>query len=388
VKHLSTLVIFAFVLMSWISPSVPAQVRKPISPQPLPSPTPQQLPKIVNPRIINHGTPLSVVPNLDDWLAKHTKVRDAIIWERPNGTLPYVGWSDQQKKLLQEAFNAVWNNSEPAGGSPFANITNPPDNDYPETVLSEPDAWTLYKESLAETFVAEIGKRVPWTITTYSSEQLAILLDSREFFKWKELYVGQQSGSGALVAGYYLDTSYTGWVLPARPGFIWKFIKDNKLIGSDRVSTIGNLITWCGNLIHFEGGWDTKNMENHWQYRGFTPASRMINGTVRTDKPQNGLNHYTAGCTGTSGFLRAVLRGLNIPALYKTVAGHSLPYFPTEGKYLSHGDDPYPLKYHPEISGVALLIDQAKFDSWFGPNVPDAEKKQNIGRRMKELLGN
>lgn len=49
-------------------------------------------------------------------------------------------------------------------------------------------------------------------------------------------------------------------------------------------------------------------MHNHWQYRGWPPVERIISGT---NDPVLGVRHWTAGCRGTSGFLRLVLRTTN-----------------------------------------------------------------------------
>ena len=55
--------------------------------------------------------------------------------------------------------------------------------------------------------------------------------------------------------------------------------------------------------------------------------------------------------------------------------------------HLSHGDDPYHQYTHadPPYSMSELLLDQSKFDSWFGSGVsPDARKK-HVGKRVMEL---
>src|SRR5215217_2425075 len=103
--------------------------------------------------------------------------------------------------------------------------------------------------------------------------------------------------------------------------------------------------------------------------------------------PWDGIKHWTAGCHGTAGFLRAVLRTTNIPVAHKHRGGHALPYFSADGLYLSHGDDPYHhyTRTDPPYSMSELLIDQSKFDSWFGSAVPDGTKRRNVGGRVAEL---
>jgi hypothetical protein len=58
-----------------------------------------------------------------------------------------------------------------------------------------------------------------------------------------------------------------------------------------------------------------------------------------------------------------------------------------DGHYLSHGDDPYNAltKASPPIPAGEILIDQTKFDAWFGAGVSDAAKLANVGRRTRDL---
>ncbi len=160
-----------------------------------------------------------------------------------------------------------------------------------------------------------------------------------------------------------------------------------------RLATIANLLNWCrNNLYHYMGKPGGKNMEEQWQYRGYPPVSRVIAGTPYTGYPNEGISHRTGGCFGTVGFLRAILRAVNIPVKLLVVANHALAFFPTESRYLSHGDDPYtsaartyPPKTSPPFPAAKFLIDDAKFNAWFGSGVPEATKEKNIGRRPREL---
>jgi hypothetical protein len=162
---------------------------------------------------------------------------------------------------------------------------------------------------------------------------------------------------------------------------------------------------------HFGGSVNVGNFEDHWQYRGTVPVSRIIEGT-KVSSSQNqewGFCHWTAGCHGTNGFLRAVLRVANIPVIYTRKVGHATPYFPTEELYLSHGDDIYggsfyigineippldeeenPISFlqnitKPQYPAVDLLINKTTYDSWFSSNLPAEAIKNNIGRRKTEL---
>ena len=184
---------------------------------------------------------------------------------------------------------------------------------------------------------------------------------------------------------------------PHRPDFTFAFLSANLMIAQDRLHTIGNLLEWSrANMIHYLGSFTAKNVEGHWQYRGATPVSRIISGTTGVaylrkkgnySPPPKELSfgHYTAGCWGTTAFLRAVLRVVNIPVKEVTSHRHSLPHFMTEGKYLSHGDDPYSqnVRSSPGFPIEELFIDQTTYDAWFGPGV--SPEKNNVGRQTNDL---
>jgi hypothetical protein len=115
--------------------------------------------------------------------------------------------------------------------------------------------------------------------------------------------------------------------------------------------------------------------------------TRVIDGTPLSSSSSQVTQHRTAGCWGTTGFLRALLRVINIPVKLVTNAGHAQPWFMADSQYLSHGDDPYNqlTTATPPMPASEIPIDQTKFDSWFGTGVNDTDKLNNIGRRTREL---
>lgn len=115
--------------------------------------------------------------------------------------------------------------------------------------------------------------------------------------------------------------------------------------------------------------------------------TRVLSGTPLTSHPELGIMHRTAGCWGTTGLLRALMRVLNIPVKLVQPGGHAQPWFMADGRYLSHGDDPYNAlgRATPPVPADEIPIDQATFDAWFGAGVSAADKLNNVGRRMREL---
>jgi hypothetical protein len=216
---------------------------------------------------------------------------------------------------------------------------------------------------------------VPWSIKDLSAAGLAHLFNSKEMFHWDPL-----------ADGFEIKSEH-GDVLPSAPNDESRFMFGG-IVGGDSRTTIKNLLDWCrSNLTHFLGAFNAANCTDQWQYRGFPPVNRIIQGTVITSRPGSGVQHLTAGCWGTTGFLRAVLRTVNIPVRLVTHCTHALPNFIEESLYLSHGDDPYnPLTTaRPPMPISEILISEGKYNEWFGFFVNGETQCNNIGRRVTEL---
>jgi hypothetical protein len=140
------------------------------------------------------------------------------------------------------------------------------------------------------------------------------------------------------------------------------------------------------------GRLDIENGERVWGYRGLAPVSRVLAG------PGPSGAHVTAGCWGTTGLLIAVLRAANIPVRLVNVQGqartpgsacsHAQPYFVSERRYLSHGDDPYNrsvVSVEGALPASRLFIDQATWTAWYGESVDPATRCSNIGRQVREI---
>ena len=315
-------------------------------------------------------------PNLDAWLAAHPSIATSVVWEDSGGSHAWSSWSAGWKAELRQAFELA----RIRGSIPVADV--PPnqatlaDDQQVTTILAPADAWAYFKAGVAQSLAAEVGGQLLWSLLGYSTNQLAQLFDSREMFRWN-----------ASQAGYRID-SMQGHLVPAPPRHSYEFLGTNGLIGASRLDTLVRVIDWCrGNLVHFSGGTTAANMEDQWQYRGYPPMTRVLAGTVQTSRPEFGVMHRTAGCWGTAGLLRALLRVVNIPVKLVTNAGHAQPWFMSESRYLSHGDDPYNAltKATPPMPASEIPIDQAKFNAWFGAGISDADKANNVGRRTREL---
>jgi hypothetical protein len=303
-----------------------------------------------------------------------TPILDSIAWLRPDGRVArYRSWSRAEKRELERAVDRVL-----AGETLGLPVAPPQATDYgpaamPWTELSPGDAWRCYIAHAAQSLALELRHGSgdwPWSILNDPPDVWRILFDSREtFVVWPDAYG-------------------VGWVTPGDPVRTFRFLAGRGLLTPTRRRTIERLLAWCRqNLLHYVGGFTVASAQAHWQYGGSPPVERMIRGTVSSAAPQLGVRHWTLGCYGTSGFLWAVLRTANIAVRQLQRSSHAMPHFVSARAYLAHGDDPYGAltEATPPIPIGEILIGPAKFNAWFGPNVPWNEVDLNIGRRTLEL---
>ena len=303
--------------------------------------------------------------DLDRYLRSHPRIRRAIVWRDP-AILRYDSWSADRRTDLADAFHTIRVGGEV--GLPEAAPVAPPSPGRLHTRMTADDAWRAFVAHLAHTLVVETCGWVDWSLADLSADELRQLLDSDGMFL-------------AVPGGYSMETHPYGRASHGDPTRVYRWLRAEGLVASDQLATVGRVLEWCrDHMIHFRFGATPDNMDDHWQYRGFPPVERILAGTTA---PQ-GFGHYTAGCWGTSGFLRLVLRTINLPATMVVNCNHSQPYFPTLGRYLSHGDDPYNRNTRDAgAAGTDLLLDRATFDSWFGPDA--ADPCSNVGRTPREL---
>jgi hypothetical protein len=321
------------------------------------------------------------------WLDAHPVIAGSIVWYGPGaaGGIPsyFSEWTEDQIDGLVQAYQILsTGQSTNLPEAPDYTLTLAGDGDVWSTNLDEDLAWDYYCAYIAQSLVNELYGLVSWSVLEYSPEELELLFDSRSLFEW-----GSGPEKYMIMMQHNLLFDH-GTATPGDPGRIKAYLVENGLVGSTPVETIANLLEWCRtNMIHFYGSYTPENLEKHWQYEGYPPVERMLAGTIHEDYPEMGVRHWTAGCWGTVGFLRTVLRTVNIPVRLEKRCGHALVNFEHEGLYLTHGDDPYNsfAKATPPFPASELLINQSDFDLWFGENVSDSEICNNVGRRTRDL---
>ncbi|HEY2943072.1 MAG TPA: hypothetical protein VGN09_11635, partial [Vicinamibacteria bacterium] len=245
--------------------------------------------------------------DLEGWLANNRRIADAIVWRTPDGQpVKYEAWDQGRKADLAEAVRKLraW---EPLGlpDAPASVNTLSNDGTVHHMTLAEGTAWRIYVAHVAQSLAAEIDGWVPWSLTAFRAEELEPLLDSRSLFEWP----------GYLIIGihdYSQWGQYTHGVgTPGDPRRTFEFLREGGFLGQTPSETIGRLLDWSrDNLVHYLGDDTPANLSDYWQYEGYPPAERVLGGTLH---PVEGFAHWTAGCWGTTAFLRAVLRTANIP---------------------------------------------------------------------------
>ncbi|HTX61870.1 MAG TPA: hypothetical protein VMC48_06130 [Methanobacterium sp.] len=318
------------------------------------------------------------------YLNDNSVVADAIIWRGEDGVKPYNQWPKEDKLLVSHLFwEDLLDLSSRLEETPPCTVNLDEDGDIISTDLKPADAWKYYIHYVSHTLRVELDRLVHWSILRYNQRQMEYLLDSRTLFEY--------AGSREVYSIFKRHDSLFnhGSTTPGDPLKTYDFLDKEKLVGITRWGTIGLVLGWCrDNLCHFKDGNTPKNHQDHWQYEGYPPVQRIISGTKH---PDLGFHHFTAGCWGTTGFLRTVLRTINIPVLLEEQCGHALPHFVYSSShefYLSHGDDPYNKLYKtstPKFPPLDLIINHYKYDKWFDKDLPQETVCNNVGRHAIEL---
>ena len=320
---------------------------------------------------------------LDCWLEENATIANAITW---NGG-QWRAWPDSRREELRSMFQTVRNWRAigfgpwpgPAFVEPPVNLEAPFLSDSElETVIDSDEARRRYLAQIAVMLASEIDAWVPWSLRDYSSAVL------EEMFR-SDLNQYLPGTGGHIISG---------GLTPAHVATIYRFFLDEGIIGATPVETIARLLEWCrDHMEHYYNFLPPDDLpareqyEMFWHYSGFPPVARIIEGTVASDPRFPGAppRSWTAGCTGTTRFLRAVLRVLNIPVreiIRPETGGHAIPFFAGEGLYLSHGDDPYTQGFRTgDFTGRDLLITTDQWMRWFPPTA----RGENVGRRTVDL---
>ncbi|MEZ4870657.1 MAG: hypothetical protein R2827_00130 [Bdellovibrionales bacterium] len=329
----------------------------------------------------------SEAPNLRTWLSNNSAVANSINLEDAQtpsffggATLSetnYVSWSESDKELLDAAFARAWQrlyNSAYTGQDEFempmpcssciTNLMTSPTN-TPLTEISENFGKFIYMTYVAHSLAVEIGGAVNWSVAASSSSELHHFFNSRSMMHRKYYDAGFFVGKPAAGAGD-MRIKYLGRATPATANFSYRWLVDNNLLKTTQAETINAVLQWFrDNAIHFYGSATYENMVSHWGYPSQPSVYNVARGTIRETESE--VQHWTAGCHGTAGFIKSVLKTANIPVEVIYTCGHAQLYFPTIDMYMDHGDNPYSsiVKNQPEKSITGILIDASTYTARF-----------------------
>lgn len=348
---------------------------------------------------------------VDCYLRYYPAVANAIVFwfnaeEQPK---PWPLWTDKSRQAVREAYQhtVAW---YAAGMTNYAGAlaADPPEslNDA-QLIAGQPaylvhsakDVWVLYTGHVGLALAAETEGWVPWSILNYSQTSLNHLFNAYgaqgpNGVNSTQMFWPTQALPGYVGAAGYINFS---GMPPANATKVFKFMKENNLIGTTPRKTIGKVLGWSSQLRHSFCGWgDPQILFAYWQYYFGPTVSRVLEGTEYNGPQQCGMlnagvQHYTTGCGGTVSLWKWVLRSVNVPAanisiLVQPGAAHGGAWFPSENAYISHGDSPYDsfaAGYNPED----LLLAPQTFAAWFPPGDFAAAQK-NVDRRVTMLAIN
>jgi hypothetical protein len=356
-----------------------------------------------NPFVINlFGIGMSptdpVLLDVNTWLNNNSSIASKIAWQtsthyaQPNSwdvydneMTPWANWNASQKADLQKAFQYAYNwyflnyqssDSIPTIPTNISYYDSTMNNLFPTVTISNADAWKLYVNWVAHSMFLEAYQIIPWSMASYDDESKKLLLNSSRFM----LSAGQPF---YLIIDNYWNTkrkNILGWTTLSSPIYTYKFLSNNNILqpGMNKRQVIEKLLQWCNrdNMSHFNGDLTYVNADANWHYIGAPPVRRMVEGT----NAPLGFSHWTAGCHGTDGFLRNVLRAVNIPVELMQVCSHSVPIFRTENVFMSHGDNPYGGNFKDSgLPTSAILVPGQYFEQWFGSKIDDTLNIANLG---------
>lgn len=334
----------------------------------------------------NANAPVAL--DINSWLVNNPDISSDILWQtsftyqNPNlpgddQLQPWENWSAEQKQDLQKAFNHIFNwhfLKKIPDAIPTIPVNRSADlafdYNFTTTEIYHSEAWQLYVNWIAQSLFMEAYDMLPWSMNSFGDETRKMLLSSSYMMKRRE-------STFALVYNDAYTThreEVTGWSTISAPLTTYQFLVDNQIIepGISKREVIERLLQWCNrdNMFHFFGGPEYSSMDKTWQYKGGAPVKKIIDGTVAQNTPPwNVYSHWTAGCHGTSSFLKHVLRAVNIPVEMVLVCQniHNIPVFPTEDVFMSHGDDPYSGYFHDSTLPTAGILIPGNFlQSYFG----------------------
>lgn len=380
------------------------------------------------------------VPSLNEFLVKNPTIRSAIEFQvrtgrfdfsiDPSLMLKYDAWPAEDKSRLENLFKDRWKsliyriprhsifkpvfefkdsiNYPPINLDP--NLAD--DHAKPTMIVSESYAKEMFFHWLALNLVIGVGQfmnrrknnfNMGFPLHDLSSYELGLLLSSKSLLRRKS------NGLYYLNKGFVSNSSHyhdfdtnVGSNCIAPPGYTYSFLKNNEIIAATRKKTILNLLRYCRDNLRHYGYSDLSHpffhyhtTEDFWNTRSIPLITSMIEGVEHPNPIFSYGRHWAMGCWGTIGFLKDVLRAVNIPVEIRRVCSHATAFFPTEGLFLDHGDNPYSSSVINSTKDVDFLLRNISEYDYYFSNVtgnsylpqfcePSSNPLNPIGKAIRE----
>jgi hypothetical protein len=222
-----------------------------------------------------------------DQLLQNEKLTAAMVWEGEDGPVPYADWPPRRRAELSRSVRtlAAPDGDRPATGKPPAAA-----GDGTGPLLTPDRAWAVYLNHVAHALWLEVDHRLPWSLLSFTSDQLALLLDARELLA----YLPDRKRYAFGPAGDVADRD-AGWGQ--------RFMLSQELLGPSQEETIWAL-----------GGWLRRRVE----YPAEPPlpheGKSELRGLPDVLAPATGAPPRVADCHELAGVMVALLRSVNVPA--------------------------------------------------------------------------
>ncbi|MBI5698937.1 hypothetical protein HZC35_01325 [Candidatus Saganbacteria bacterium] len=305
-----------------------------------------------------------------NFLRGNPNIRNAIVWQN-FGSDEHLyhydsDWSPAMKEMLFQ-FLIIY---ETGGAYPYNEPPVPQagSDDY-TTILSQYDGWHLYLANIAFSLFVEANRLVPWRITSYTSEQLAILFDNYEIFS-----------HGDFDLRFRMATAWN-------PKYCYDFLVARNMIKENQTLTVYALTDWTRKYLRHIKAEDPP-LHTIYEYNGAPPIDKIL--TPRYSDTRFIWQSIIYGCHGTTAVFKSVLRSINIPvkegSFPETRAGgwHSRAVFPTVGggTGIIHSDDLQSAKsfglYY--IPNDVLFLGRTELELYSSPPLSEEQMFRNYFR--------